>query len=741
MTRLRVLLCLVLALEISVPLGAQQVVGLTVKPAAVRVAIGATAGLEVSLVRANGVSARPRQGTLRFASSDTLVAAVDSSGRVTGRSAGITVLTVSYETVQRNVPVTVSGSGGVAAASSTDLVGAPPPAAVRRVRALRVRPDTLRLLPTERGRYTLEVEFEDGGQGTASGLSIAVFGNAARLDSAANEVVGVAEGSAVLGVRVTDGPSVSVPISVVAATLGFDRDTLFLAVGSFDTVRVNTMGADARRLTTGLAWRSTNRMVVQPLDSMSGAMQAVAGGGGDLVVDGYGVTMRLPVVTFPAIATLKRAGATREDVVLPLGLDTPLGITAISENGAEVRGAPIRWEMADSSIATYDRANQRLIARRLGSTTLSVRAPGVATTSWRVNVVPARFVLDWKQPYLVEGDTRPLRAHWIGPAGDTLRSTNAVRWSSSNTRIVSVNDSGRVQGEGSGDARIAAQFDERYQAEVTVRVTADFLATLVYTRDSVSVAQISLANRRITPVPNLRGARSASWSWQRDRVAFARTDDARKRLAIFVANTSSGATTPLSTAGAGDEFSPEWLGDGTRIAYLAGKAGDARVVVQRIGDSLAATWLPRGRIHDLARRPGRDEFLAVTEDDGRFSVWSLTERDSSKRVVDRRRGAIERVQSLGDGSILMIADTSSGKNRFALVRVQAGQETTVPVELPADIGRLRTFAVSADGQQAVLVADHPKVRQGCVVFSVNLRTSKVEEIIRTEQYRVLFPTS
>ncbi len=723
-------------------LDAQQVVGLTVAPTSVRVAIGGVATLEISTVRRTGVTTRVRVGTVRFASSDTTVAVVDSAGRVTGRSAGIAVLTVSFETVQRTVPVTVSGSGNSVAAAGAGVTATlqSAPAVGRRLRAIHVRPDSVRLLPTERVAFTLEFDFEDGGEGTPAGLSLAVFGDAARLDSAASEVVGISEGNAVLGVRVLDGPSLSVPIKVVTAKLAFDRDTVFLATGQFDTVRVNTTGADARRLTRGLSWRSTERLIIQPLDSASGAVQAVGSGSGDLVVDGYGVTMRLPVVTFPAIATLRRIGAVREDVILPVGLETPLGIVAIGDNGNEVRGAPIRWDIADSTVAVYDRTRQLVTARRVGTTTLSVRAPGVATTSWRISVVAARFVLDWRQPYVVEGDVRQLRAHWIGPSADTLRSTTAARWTSSNDKVVTVNDSGRIRAEASGEARIVAHFDERYRADVSVRVTADFLATLEYNRDSSTGAQISLSRRNLTPIESLRGARSASWSWERDRVAFARQDETRKGLVIFTANVSTGETLKLSAAGDGDDLLPQWFGDGARIAYLSGKGNDVRAVVQRLGDSLAATILPRGRVRDFARRVGREEFFVVTEDDGRFSILVITERDSARRLVDRRRGAIDRVQPLGDGSILMIADTASGKNRFALVRVQAGQEATVPLNLPADLGRLRTFAVTPDGQQAILVADHPKARQGCVLLVVNLRTNQVEEVLRTEQYRILFPS-
>ena len=98
------LVCLAACLT-GAPLPAQQLVGLTVAPTSVRVPIGGVATLEVSVVRRNGVTSRARAGTVRFASSDPIVALVDSAGRVTGRSAGIAVLTVSYETAQRSVPV------------------------------------------------------------------------------------------------------------------------------------------------------------------------------------------------------------------------------------------------------------------------------------------------------------------------------------------------------------------------------------------------------------------------------------------------------------------------------------------------------------------------------------------------------------------------------------------------------------------------------------------------------------
>jgi hypothetical protein len=730
---LRLALALVVVLR---PVHAQDVVGLQVMPATIRCNPGETTRLQVFSVRSDGSRAKLADGKAKFSSSDSSVATVDTIGHVLARSAGGASIYVSFETVQRQVTVTVLRVAG-SAPTATAPPAVPPPAA-RVVKSLRIVPDHMQLLPTERARYTITAEFDDGTSGIPPVFSVAVFGAAARLDSASSEVVGALPGESQLGVRVQNGPAVSIPIRVVEASLHLDRDTLALAEGSADSVTVTTNESPPRRLTTGLVWKSTNRGVIVPVDSFSGAVRAGAAGTGDIIVDGYGETLRLPVVTYTPVASLRRTGELREQITIPIGLQASVGATAIAANGSEVKGVPLRWSIADSTVVSLDRAKGVLVARRDGSTDVSVRVAGVPTLTWHVRAVAARLAIASAPKYLVIGEAQQLRAVWIGPEGDTLKASSLVSWRSSNSRSLAIDDSGRVAALESGSASIRATFGERYLAETPVRVTGDFLATLQFPNDSTAIAELSVRRRTLEQLPGFSNAKFASWTGTRDRIVASRRTMPSKAFALFISSADGSGSSQFSRPRDADDVQACWFVQSDRIAFLNGRGSDYRVAAQQVDDTLAATLLVRGKVRGLSRRRRADDFLVIREIDGRSSVWIATATAPEKPVVEGRRGAIDSAEELPDGSLLMVADTSSGRDRFALVRWSNGIESALDVTFP-NAGRLRSATPAADGVHAVVVADHPTAKQGSVVFWVDLATKAVVELLRTEQYKVVAP--
>jgi uncharacterized protein YjdB len=720
--------------------------GLTVTPSSVRLRVGETVKVTVTLAHVDGTAAPPADARPSFVLTDARIATVDTGGRVTGRQPGSGFIQVSYGALHSRIPIAVMKAPGAGApvAASAPASGVPPAASAlaptRPVRSLRIEPARLRLLPTEHAHFTITAEFDDGSTGVPVPHTVTVFGSAARLDSAASEVIGVTPGEANLGVRVEGGPAVSIPVEVVEASLRMDRDTLVLPVGATDTVAVSTNEAQPHRMQSGLRWSTTNRAVIQPLDSLTGGVRAVAPGSGDIIVFGYGVTMRLPVVTFPSVRALRRTGEQRDDLAIPVGLQATFGAEALGDDDAVVRNAPLRWEVSDTSIATYDAGRGALVARRAGTTIVTARLPRVLPVSWSVRVVDARFAIVAPPPYLVIGESRQLRAVWVGPAGDTLRSSSAVAWRSSNARSVSVTDSGRVTAAEAGQAVIRADFGDRFHAEVPVRASADFLVTLDYGRDSTSVAELSVQRRTIDPLPALEGARFAAWSTTRDRLVFSRRAAPSRSFAVFTSAPDGSDARALTHPRDGDDLGGLWFLRTNRVAYLSGRGNDVRVAAQQVGDTATATLAARGRVRALARRRDNDEFLVVRENDGRFSAGIGGGDGAEKVLVADRRGAIDGIAELPDGSLLMLADTSSGKERFALVRWTNGQEATVEIAF-ANAGRLRAFAPAADGQHALVIADNPASKQGSVVFWVDLGAHSATELSRTDRFKVLAPRS
>lgn len=724
---------------------AQQVIGITVSPATVRIPSGGTVKLTIAAVRNNG--SKGPASDARFSSSDTSIASVDSLGRVLGKAPGIVVVNVTVDGLQRSVPVTVSGAGEMARRIQTRVptsdtsrmlprtqASVSPGAAPRKVRLIRLKPDSLRLLPTERATFKLEFEYEDGGLGATTGYTVAIYGAAASLDSASSTIVGLQPGAATLGVRVLDGPSISVPITVVPANIGFDRDSLILPVGRVDTVRVLTREAVPRRL-SGLVWRSTNRQVLQPLDSSSGAVRATGVGPSDLIVDGYGVTLRLPVVAHMPIAALSRTGTDQSTFTLPVGLSARIGVNPVDASGNTMNSAPIRWEIGDSAIASYNAISQTLTGKRAGATTVTARAPGVAAVTWSFTVVDAQFRLDWRDRYLSPGSERHLQAHWIGPRGDTIRSTRALRWSSSDPSALTVSDSGVVKGLKQGLSKISAVFDATYRAEVDIPVTGDLLVTLEYGRDSIVTGDFTVAAKTFTALPPLATATDISWSSKRDRIAFVRQVPSSRTSGIGEYNTTSGEVRSARSVQS-EQSIPLWMEDGARVAFVDGRSANTRLMFSALTDSQPRVLYSKARIQSVAKRPGRDEFYVVYEESKKYSVVRVTESDTTPRLIVERIVPIRQIQVLRDGTIYTMGDTSTSKERFAIARRVGEREDMVDIKIPTEVGQWRMFAVSGDGAMLFLVADNPQVRRGSILFRVDLSNNMATEILRTESSRV-----
>ena len=729
---------LIASLAVAGAAWGQDTADLSVTPTSLRMQVGGEPRQLVVTVVLSDRTTRPVQaGRAKYFASDSTVASVDSVGRVVARGPGSGTILVSYQSVERIIPVSVSRTSGQTTAPIPGAVTPGAPAPPRPVKSLRISPDQMRLLPTERAHFTISAEFEDGTIGIPSSYSVAVYGTAARLDSASSEVVGIAAGDARLGVRI-GSIAQDIPVKVVEASLRIDRDTLALAVGSVDTVVIATNEAQSRQLRTGLLWRSTNRQIILPLDSLSGGVRAVGLGTAQIIVDGYGQTNSLPVVTYTPVVSLRRTGEQRPEFAVPVGLQTTVGAEAVAENGAGVPSAPQRWTVADTNIARYDRGHGMLTARREGSTTLTVRTPNVPAQSWRVRVVDAKFSIVAPPAYLAIGDSRQLRAVWVGPDGDTLRSSSAISWRSSSPRSLAVGDSGRISAAETGLATIRAEAGDRYHADAPVRVTADFLVTLDYGRDSLAVAELSVQKHAVEPIASLSGARFASWTANRDRMVFSRRTGQGKPFALYTAAPDGSDARQISRPRDGDDIQAKWFVQPDHIAYLSGRSGDFRVSAQQIDDTLALTLMVRGRVRGIARRRDRDEFLVIREADSRFAVWVATMSAQEKKLVGDHRGAIDAVTELPDGSLLMVADTSAGKDRFALVRWADGVETSFDAAFQ-NVGRLRSIAAAADGRHAVVIADHPTAKQGSVVLWIDLATHAVEEILRTDLFKVLAP--
>ena len=99
---------------------------------------------------------------------------------------------------------------------------------------------------------------------------------------------------------------------------------------------------------------------------------------------------------------------------IQLPLRSTRRFTAVAEaaDSTPIPEARITWELADTAVASFDRATGVLTPKALGTTTLTARLAGIQPAVWTVQVIPGDIEL---QPARVGLGARPAhdleRAH------------------------------------------------------------------------------------------------------------------------------------------------------------------------------------------------------------------------------------------------------------------------------------------------------------------------------------------
>ncbi|MDE6292093.1 MAG: Ig-like domain-containing protein, partial [Bacilli bacterium] len=128
------------------------------------------------------------------------------------------------------------------------------------------------------------------------------------------------------------------------------------------------------------------------------------------------------------------------------------------------------WESVDKSIATVDK-NGNVKAIKAGMTYLSVTASNGKAAMIKINVKNPikieKVSLNKSNIELARGTTQKITAT-ITPANTT--DSKKITWSSSNTKIVTVDQNGLVKGISNGDAVVTAKFSNGKALNVKVKV-------------------------------------------------------------------------------------------------------------------------------------------------------------------------------------------------------------------------------------------------------------------------------
>lgn len=687
------------------PVAAQAVSELQVSPENLTLRVGERKSLFPAAFDRSGNVIPTARFTYR--STTPAVASVDADGAVVGRSAGTTNVEVRAGTRSVSVPVTVAGSaatsGGGAPAGLGGLGAAP-----ANTNRIIIDPATIYLVPSESQRLIARAIASDGnvlGNVAAIWRSLTP-GSISVSDSINGVVVGLGAGAGTIEARLANGLSATAPVQVSAVPFEMQRKAIGLSPDEIDTVRVVVPAQNGRRLEAGLTFMSTNPNIVQI--GPTGVMQARSAGQVEVVVTGYFQETRVVVTVHRPIAyfTLE-PGPADGPVTVPIRGYRVVRGRAEAADSTPIPEAPLRWEVADSSIASYDAGTSRITGKRQGTTTLILTTRGYQPKVWTINVVPGVVVLAHERIGMKTGDTLTMPARLKDEAGTDFGPAPDLVWSSDRPEVVRAGANGRLDALAPGRVTIVASAAWGRADTLDVIVTGDILLTSDRKlRGTPGLYQVNLArpDSVVTLFTDTRQLFAPALSPDRRRIAFAATADGRN-YDLWLAD-ADGRNARALTIDTLPETAPSWTPDGQRILFT--------VTTRREGDQIAIINVDGTGRRVLTVPPGNAEAPMVSPDGRWVAFIGVKDRKADAFVMELTGGVARNVTAsqekelqvrwLANGDLVALVDGGRDKG-FQIIRIAQG--TNVRTVLAVTPYTINSFGVSRDGSTLAYVTTEP----------------------------------
>src|SRR2546425_9125106 len=365
---------LVAGLTLTVPpiLHAQNVAEVQVAPPSVTIKVGERTGLlATAFDRIGNVIPTVR---VIWSSNNVQVARVDNDGRVWGGAGGVAITEARVGARRGQAAVQVIGvlgaapaaaqpprggqagagrpTGGGAQPAIEPLAGEPPgggPASV-----LRIEPPTIYLLPSENTRVFPRALKEDG----SPAAPLPVTWKSLREDIASIDangvIVALSSGQGTVQVTAPGGLTATAPVVVQQTEVAIlEQSPIALSPGDVDTLHV-AVPAQGKRLVNPLSvqWSSGDATVARV--SLTGVVAAVAPGRTTVAGPGLLQTKAADLVVHRVVDALAVVPSAKSEVPLPIQGAVKYQVQAIAADKTPVPEAPLRWSVADTSLAVFD---------------------------------------------------------------------------------------------------------------------------------------------------------------------------------------------------------------------------------------------------------------------------------------------------------------------------------------------------------------------------------------------------
>jgi len=532
-----------------------------------------------------------------WSSGNADIASVDENGKVTANAAGTAVITFqTFNGVSVGCTVTVKDAPASVTLNQTALT-----LGVGESFALTAALNT----------------------GAASSKNTWSSGSAAIAAVDANgKVTAKAAGTAVITFETYNGKTKTCTVTVKAAPTSVTLNKTSLTLGKGEsftlTAALNPSGAASFKTT----WSSSDTTIVT-VDA-KGKITAKAAGTATITFqafNGKAKTCAVTVKNAPSSVALNKTSLT-------LGKGETFALTATPNSGAA--SSKNTWNSSDTKIAAVD-ANGKITAKAAGTATITVKTFNSKTKSCTVTVkaAPSSVTLSKTSLTLGKGETYTLKATLNSGAASAKNS-----WSSSDTKIATVDASGKITAKAAGTATITVKtFNSKTKScKVTVK-PAPSSVTLSKTSLTLGKGETFALKATLNS-----GAASAKNTW-------------------------SSSDTKIATVDASGKITAKAVGTATiTVKTFNGKTKSCKVTVK------AAPTSVKLNKSTLTLAKGKAETLKVTLNPSGAASLKRTWTSSNTKIA--KVDANGKVTAVAKGTATITCKTFNGKTKTCKVTVK-----------------------------------------------------------------------
>jgi len=729
---------LLAALALVLPAGAaaQSVAEVQVAPPTVNVRVGERTGLlATAFDRIGNVIPTVR---IIWSSNNINIAKVDNNGTVTGVANGVAIIEARVGTRRGQAAIQV-GSGSSApppapppaappaAPAAAGAAGVDPlagqPAGSGAAAALRLEPAVVYLLPSENTRVSPRALRDDGSPAAPVQVTwTSLRSDVASVDQNGN-VVALAPGQGTIQVTGAGGLTATAPVVVQQAEFSVREGAqISLSPGEMDTLHVvvaNQNGRTVNPLT--LQWGSTDQSVVRV--SLSGVVTAVGPGKATLGVSGLLQNKNVEVSVHQVVDKLSVRPRLSAEVLVPLTGTAKFEAQALTAANVPVPEAPLRWSVADSTIATFDPRIGTLTGRAVGKTQLTARGPGAGlAVTWNVAVIAGtpRFVQ--QRIGMGVNQRHALRANYADSAGNILAPATNLTWSSDNPQIATVGEDGTVSGTGYGHARVTATAPGGRTATADVYVVGEIVVASsragpgkyqLYSAERSNLAQFTKLSA------DTASASDPAFSPDGSRVAFVSLRDGNAE--IYVMNADGSGSTRLTNDPLSDGR-PSFTPDAQTIVFHSSRTAGKQQIWSVNVDGTGLTQLTRDSVNAAPTVSPDGQTIAYVSTRNKDSeIWLMGKDGTNQRQFTRAPQSREsEPRFLRDGTLAYLVERREG-NRTVQQVMRADLATGNVTALTGIDLAINAFAVSPSGDLVALVVNADPQNRRNPVYKVYIQ--------------------